>query len=329
MENSIFDYINPNDNDKLSKLNKLKLLKLMHYLNEYPLSLRESINLNSDTTFGIEIEVEKANKRKIKRTLRKESLNWCAHHDFSLTKGIELSSGILTDKKESWQEIKKVCNLLEENSQIDLHCGGHVHLGGHIIGDNPEYWMNLCNLWITYENIIYRFGYGEYLTPRISIGKYAYPVARLFAKDRAYFKRNLTANEIVKILDVDKYQGINFHNVHNLNRKVKKNTIEFRSPNGTLDPVIWQNNINFFSKMIEYSKSEDFDKEKIMSDRLNLKEYNLNNYNKIYMQRALDLCDMLYNNNLDKLYFLRQYLKNFQTNNNTLVKGKSFTKKEV
>ena len=30
------------------------------------------------------------------------------------------------------------------------------------------------------------------------------------------------------------------------------------------------------------------------------------------MDQALELCDMIFTNNLDKVYFLRQYLKSFQ-----------------
>ena len=36
-------------------------------------------------------------------------------------------------------------------------------------------------------------------------------------------------------------------------------------------------------------------------------------YNEIYLKDALEFVDLIFNNNLDKVYFLRQYLKNFQS----------------
>lgn len=35
-------------------------------------------------------------------------------------------------------------------------------------------------------------------------------------------------------------------------------------------------------------------------------------YNRINLPLALELVDMIFDNNLDKVYFLRQYLKNYQ-----------------
>ena len=43
----------------------------------------------------------------------------------------------------------------------------------------------------------------------------------------------------------------------------------------------------------------------------------------------MELADMIFYNNLDKIYFLRQYLKSFEINNNeiNLEKAKLFIKK--
>ena len=42
----------------------------------------------------------------------------------------------------------------------------------------------------------------------------------------------------------------------------KSKTIEFRSSNGTLNEIIWQNNVNFFTKMLLSCASDNFDIEK-------------------------------------------------------------------
>ena len=52
-----------------------------------------------------------------------------------------------------------------------------------------------------------------------------------------------------KIIQGTRYSGINYCNV---GRK-EKNTIEFRLPNGTLDPTTWIENINFFGGLVRVS----------------------------------------------------------------------------
>ena len=54
--------------------------------------------------------------------------------------------------------------------------------------------------------------------------------------------------------------------------------------------------------------------------------YDIALYDEIYLDQALELADILFDNNLDKVYFLRQYLKPFKIGNNTLEKVKQFTK---
>lgn len=107
--------------------------------------------------------------------------------------------------------------------------------------------------------------------------------------------------------------------------KNNKNTIEFRSPNGTLEPVIWQNNINFFTKMLIYCKSGDFD-EDIVEKRLEFNNQDLYLYRQIFLTQALELTDLIFDNNLDKIYFLRQYLKSFEVSNEPFTKAKRFIK---
>lgn len=58
--------------------------------------------------------------------------------------------------------------------------------------------------------------------------------------------------------------------------------------------------------------------------------YNENEYlyNNINLKNALEFVDLVFDNNVDKMYFLRQYLKNFQDNYGikTAVKAKRFVK---
>lgn len=83
-----------------------------------------------------------------------------------------------------------------------------------------------------------------------------------------------------------------------------------------------------FIKFLDYSKNKEFNKD-IAEKRIRNKEnsyYNIALYDEIYLDQALKLEDILFDNNLDKVYFLRQYLKPFKIGNNTLEKVNQFTK---
>ena len=51
-------------------------------------------------------------------------------------------------------------------------------------------------------------------------------------------------------------------------------------------------------------------------------------YDEIFLYYALEFVDTNFNNNLDKVYFLRQYLRNFQSGYgaSTTLKAKTFVK---
>ena len=49
-------------------------------------------------------------------------------------------------------------------------------------------------------------------------------------------------------------------------------------------------------------------------------------YNNIDIESAIELADLIFDKNIDKVYFLRQYIKNYEVGNEKLQKGKKFTK---
>jgi len=48
-------------------------------------------------------------------------------------------------------------------------------------------------------------------------------------------------------------------------------------------------------------------------------------YSEIFLDQALELSDMIFDTNLDKIYFLRQYLKSYEVGNYIFEKAKPFT----
>ena len=236
------------------------------------------------------------------------------------------------DTKQTWKELDEVCSIINPLAKIDVNSGGHIHIGTHILGIEKNSWINFLKLWSVYENIIFRFSYGEYLTARPEIMQYASVMKRDFWKKQKEFNsENKNINKLIQNIKGDKYNAVNFENVDYINPNYfsEDNTIEFRCPNGTLDSVIWQNNVNFFVKLLLYSKSASFNDD-IVQKRHELTEnkyYGLEWYKEIYIDQALELCDMMFDNNLDKVYFLRQYLKSFEVSkDNKYIKAKALTK---
>ena len=54
---------------------------------------------------------------------------------------------------------------------------------------------------------------------------------------------------------------------------------------------------------------------------------NVFKYSRIYMEQAIEFADMIFDNNLDKVYFLRQYVKDGSVSNMPLVKSREFTRR--
>lgn len=351
----IFDYIKPNENTALSDFNQLDLEELIYHLNKYQLKLRDTLEIDENITFGTEIECQKVSSRKkladaLYPELGENYFDWEERYDLlrhlmfdvkgqvsshywdivpdeTVKTGVELNSPILWDSKKNWQDLKSVCEKVSKYGKIDNCCGGHVHIGKQILKNEKLSLLQLSHLWSVYENIIYRFCYGEYLTERNNINVYARPFYQSFL---AYYDK-FPDSSIDSLLDriyfisgskeraffLEKSQDHEFKN---------KNTIEFRNPNGTLNPVIWQNNIDFFAHLLMYADSPFFQKDILEKRRENLAHSSLREYRQIELGQALELADMIFPNNLKKVYFLRQYTKSFEVGTKHLQKAKRFTR---
>lgn len=321
------EILNINDNELISKMDSISLEELFKYLDNYFLKLRPVLNFDKSITFGVEIECEYAQKDKIVSGLCQKGYNgnWDLVYDNTLCDGMEITSSILRDNDVVWKQLDDVCCLIKSGAVVGQNTGGHIHIGAQIFENSRENLLNFVKLWAVYENIVFRFCYGNYLTPRSSICNYAFPISLRLLKD--YKKITvLSLSEMIKELDYGRYASVNFKNITNFEKFIYGNTIEFRCPNGTFDAVIWQNNINLFVNMLKYAKGGSFDSELINFRCANNTGIfsNIEYYNNINLAQALEFCDMVFNNNLDKLYFLRQYLKSFEVGNESLQLAKTF-----
>jgi len=337
-DDSIFKVINPNRCDNLSCLNGEELQEIIYLLDEFYIQLRNRIGIDNYITFGMELELENARAELIKDELRRIFPNgeWMTKHDGTLHNGIEINSPILMDTLKDWQNLNKVCEISEFLASVDTHSGGHIHIGTQALGSKKESWLNFLKMWSVYENVIYRFAYGDFLTARPSMQQYAKPRADNFWRCyKLYKSENPTLEAIIIYLSSNRYQAVNFSNVvpESLDNCRKKNTIEFRCPNSSLNPAIWQNNVNLFVKMLCYCKSASFNDDLVEKrhDKYLDKYAGLEYYDEIFLDQAIELCDMIFTNNVDKIYFLKQYLKSFEVceNRQDYPKAHILTKKQI
>lgn len=280
--------------------------KLKNKLIEY----RNSLNLPSDVTFGIEIEYEnipnlnvshlldkiKKDTNKCNDWVNKKELSIQEKNRFDERMNGEINSPILNDSINNWQDLKIILNLLKQkNGLITKKCGGHVNVGLHVLENKDEYYRNLLLLWILYEKEIYSFSSGEYSNVRANIDSYITNISY-----------DINLNDIIKIENCNyllKFEKLLFDKEHDLyifpiqSKEIYyNNRIEFRVPNGSLSEEIWQNYINFFTKFVIACKKE-LDVEKTL--------YKIKNN----QHTALELANYIFDDNIDKEYFLIQALK--------------------
>lgn len=317
------------ENDLFSEMSKKEKKDLLKFLKEYYIEYKSCLNLD-DLSFGVEIEC----------LLSDDMDDYSNYTPFSLacedsvdrSCGYEFQSPILYDNEFSWMILKKTCEYLKLYGLCNERCGGHIHFGADVFKDNCNYLKNLVYLWMAYEDIIYRFGNGEMLNTRFSANNYARPASwtfRHFIDDDEYFK-NIDCF-LGAFKNISRNLALNFNNYYafHVNDSLDKNTIEIRCPNGTLEEVIWQNNVNFFGHLIKVSLRDDLnlnDLYFLISERDYYTDLILE-YGRINLDKALSLADLIYDNNMDKLDFLKQYVKNGKyTRDISLVKSKKFWK---
>lgn len=323
--NDHFSSLNVHSCDNLSKLKGPDLKEIINELLKTELVYRETLGLNPNLTFGLEIEYQNALKKSIEEELRKFLVLkrysvecWDSKYDSTVMDmgvyGGEITTPIMRDKKENWETIAKVFEVLRKHKALtENKTGGHIHYGAKIFENNISYFKNLLYFWIISEKIIFRFSYGDRLGARTGIINHAMPFANILYNRLDSLKNAEDIKQMIKNLIGNKYQAINLSNLIQDDMPWKR-TIEIRCPNGTLNEIVSQNNVNFFGKLLEYCKSSSFDQDYIERKLREYKseEYDFSLYSEIYLQEALELSDLIFKNNLDKLYFLKQYLKGFK-----------------
>lgn len=335
MASYIFDYYDKKENEYFSKMSGKEIRELLYLLNNYKIEYRNTINAHKDTSIGVELEYEKADNFALFQLAEKDLQlkKWIFKNEISVVEGGELVSPVLHDKEECWYELERACRLLSDNAVIDENAGAHVHIGSLIFDTHDITLLNFLKIWTAYENVILRFLYGEYLTWRPSMLSYAPPTSEYFLSLIRTFERNKSSYfQMITYLRKVRRQNVNFRNVciADFYDENIKDTVEFRGANGTLNHIIWQNMINFYIKLLYYSNAEV--DEDIIKHRMKKTCYTYSDLswsNRIFLDQSLELVDLIFDNNEDKINFLRQYLKDLREIKQSIgyIKSAEFTRK--
>lgn len=306
MENKFI--VNMEDNDSFSQFSKKDLEELKTQLSKNQLEYRNNLWFNGDATIGLEVEYENVNKHLVDDFVSENFLAWYSDYESTLNYGGEIKSPILTGSPANWNELNKICLFLEEHDAVmNENAGGHIHIGSHLLKGNIEYWRIFLKMYMIYEKDLLKFLFGEMNEGRKSLYQYAPPMANTLYHDLETLNQcSSFASIYYQVLPKDRNEAINFSNVLILSAtKRLNNTIEFRSPNASSKAIIWQNNVNTLVKFLLSVTKEEIDEEYL--DYL-LKEEPSTIPS---LEDTLQFIDMIFDNNQDKIYFLKQYLKEF------------------
>ncbi|MFI3260416.1 MAG: amidoligase family protein [bacterium] len=244
--------------------------------------------MKDDFKFGIEIEfadsrldlvANRINKYN-KYNLISDAWDVRFEHIVSVTDGEknvvggEIVSPILRNNKLSYLAIKNILTeLKKEKAKINGETGFHMHVDALYLGENLEY-LNLLELWMAYENVIYQYGFNPYHKGRVAILDFAKPLylfKRRYLETIDYLRKyNVDFFEASDYLDLedinalfDKRYGLNYRNIIHSDYYGdlfdNKQTIEFRCCDGTLDYNKIINIISFFKALVDASKFEQLD----------------------------------------------------------------------
>lgn len=138
---------------------------------------RDTLNLDSNITFGLEIEYENIFNSNMSYFLNDilELKDWfndqetdiMEYYQNEMMNG-EVKTPPLTDTKKTWEDLRSVLVLMKNNNGfVTNRCGGHVNIGAHIFEDIYEYYRNFLLLWTLYRTEIHAFSSGEFKKIRV------------------------------------------------------------------------------------------------------------------------------------------------------------------
>lgn len=309
-------------------------------IKETKLEYRDKINI-PNIPFGIEIEFAQANFNTVRKNLEK-TLNynpvkikwdekkyeitdqyklWRLKNEITVQTyssdeshekfGGEVISPIMKNQKKYWKELKQICETLKKTENIELNgnCSIHIHTDKKIYNQIQEY-KNLLKLIMLYQDIVIKFFLGETDRIREMMPRCAKPMSTYIYTNLDKLEQIETEEELNKFLHYDRKWLFNFMNLG----PKKKQTLENRGGNPTLNENTIQNYVLFNHNFLNYAKKENFDDEFIEYKIKKYQTLSLADALKTKTRKAQELTNLIIKDELDKLYILKQYLKLYNEN---------------
>ena len=278
--------------------------ELKKYLKEINIEFRKKLPIPNFTSFGQEIEFVNINQielfkmveainntHKLSTILYSGEQNIFSVDKFAPFEGLcEIQTPILINDEDNFHLFALILDTLKKmGGEITSSCGSHINING-LTFMQREHLILLLKIFIIYEPILYKFGYGYADMPRksllrerqtrsmgpniINVKIYNNIIEKLEKKlcegeqkfdeyfNEIFVIKNIKANTTLELNNlkhkINNYQLSDNHLTNNfINSRV-----EFRFFSGTLDKEIAQNNINLILNMVN----------KIINDELDLEE---------------------------------------------------------
>ena len=242
---------------------------------------KTTVGIDPRITIGVEIEVtgfkfesmlelkkynDLFNAIRQSRKIGTALVGWGFDYESSIENGsgLELKTPVMRDDEKSWKDLKGGCDFLRTlNSFPNDECGTHIHIGADYLGTNEKAWRNLLEIWKHAEGLIYKIGNPGSEENRSGTLEHAGPVAPVI--DDLFEKNLVTINsteDVKKLAEEYSKRYIPFKTypgrAKSLNLQCiaegKQNTIEFRVPNGSINPIEIQRAATLFAKIVEISR---------------------------------------------------------------------------
>lgn len=269
---------------------------------------RDELTIPKHVNFGLELELDKIDPDRVYKLVKSEIGNdWQVKSDVTLTDGksAEIVSPILHNDKDTWIILRKVSELLYQLDADYDKCSFQVNYDGYFLPSVQEK-LDFLKFFSMYEDIVYRFSKGEDCEYRYSLEIYAHPIFSdlkhaVLAMDKGF--NFYTPEFIIDTFSGRKRYGVEF-------KTNNQDLIEFRTPNMTNNPLLWQNYINTFYHMLVATSNGNYNKEAVEQYIKNVdKMYLLENYELEKKEKALNFCDIIFEDSIDKNSFMQQYLR--------------------
>lgn len=218
------------------------------YSKNYRFYLGGKDALPSSLSFGVELEIVGKNAGAIlaygghllgKHPVKEEE---------SIKDGVEIASSILHFNRQDINEIYEICDFAHRNGlEVDLRCGGHIHFGIDLL-NGYDAWYFLFYIYTRVEHILYLISNERGDLPRDNVDAFAQPISAKYKGLLQEIRSFKTPQEFIHIIQKeseDKGEGINLNNIGK-----RQDTIEFRIPNGSINPRIITENVLLFGNLI-------------------------------------------------------------------------------